>query len=52
MQIAIDLPEDFLCLKDEQKIRKDVTLAYALRLLKAQRITLSTSRIKDRGLIG
>jgi len=41
MQIAIDLPGDFVAFQGEQSIRHDVKLSYALWLYQAERVTLS-----------
>lgn len=41
MQIAIDLPGDFVAFQGEQTICHDVKLSYALWLYQAERVTLS-----------
>ncbi len=41
MQIAIELPNDFVAFQDEQAIRHDIRLSYALWLFQAERVTIS-----------
>ena len=41
MQIAIDLPGDFVAFQGEQTIRQDVKLSYALWLYQTEHVTLS-----------
>lgn len=41
MQIAIDLPNDFMLLKEPGKVIQELRLSYALRLFKASEVTLS-----------
>ncbi len=41
MQIAIDLPNDFMALQEKQKVKEEMCLSYALRLFKASEVTLS-----------
>ncbi len=41
MQIAIDLPGDFIAFQGEQTVRHDVKLSYALWLYQTERVTLS-----------
>ena len=41
MQIAIDLPNDFVGMQSEQTIAKEMRLAYALTLFKAHRVSLA-----------
>ena len=41
MQIAIELPSDFVGFQNEQQIKRDILLSYALWLFKAERVTLS-----------
>ena len=41
MQIAIDLPNDFMALQEKRTVKKEMRLSYALRLYKASEVTLS-----------
>ena len=41
MQIAIELPNDFMAMQSEQKVKQEMRLSYALRLYKTARVTLS-----------
>jgi predicted HTH domain antitoxin len=41
MQIAIDLPNDFVGMQTEQAIAKEMRLAYALTLCKESRVSLA-----------
>ena len=41
MQIAIELPNDFILLQEKHKIAEEVRLSYALRLYKASKVTIS-----------
>jgi len=41
MQIAIDLPNDFVGMQSEQAIAQEMRLAYALALFKASRVSLA-----------
>lgn len=41
MQIAIDLPNDFVAFQDEQTIRHDIRISYALWLFQTGRVTIS-----------
>ncbi|MDM8564327.1 UPF0175 family protein [Candidatus Halobeggiatoa sp. HSG11] len=41
MQIAIDLPNDFMAMQVEKKVKQEMCLSYALRLFKTSRVTLS-----------
>ena len=41
MQIAIDLPNDFVMFQGEQTVQRDIRLAYALWLFKAELVTIS-----------
>ncbi|NBC47232.1 MAG: UPF0175 family protein [Gammaproteobacteria bacterium] len=41
MQIAIELPNDFVGMQTEQTIAKEMRLAYALALFKAGRVSLA-----------
>lgn len=41
MQIAIDLPGDFVAFQGEQSVRQDIKLSYALWLYQMERVTLS-----------
>ena len=41
MQIAIELPNDFMALKEKQTVEQEMKLSYALRLYKASEVTLS-----------
>ncbi len=41
MQIAIDLPGDFVAFQGEQSIRREIKLSYALWLYQTERVTLS-----------
>lgn len=41
MQIAIDLPNDFVAFQGEQAIQQDMRCSYALWLYRAQRVTIA-----------
>ena len=41
MQIAIDLPNDFVMFQGERTVQRDIRLAYALWLFKAELVTIS-----------
>ena len=41
MQIAIELPNDFLALEAQQQVQREMRLAYGLWLFKAARVTLA-----------
>jgi predicted HTH domain antitoxin len=41
MQVAIDLPNDFVGMQTKQTIAREMRLAYALALFKAGRVTLA-----------
>lgn len=41
MQIAIELPNDFMTMQSVQKVKQEMCLSYALRLYKSADITLS-----------
>ncbi len=41
MQIAIELPNDFMALEHEKEVQQEVQLSYALRLFKHAKVTLS-----------
>jgi predicted HTH domain antitoxin len=41
MQIAIELPNDFMAMQSEQKVKQEMRLSYALRLYKTAQVTLS-----------
>ncbi len=41
MQIAIELPNDFMTMQTTQSVQQEMRLSYALRLFKAGKITLS-----------
>jgi len=41
MQIAIELPNDFMAFQEQKKVEEEMRLSYALRLYKASKITLS-----------
>lgn len=41
MQVAIDLPNDFVEMQTEQTIAKEMRLAYALALFKEGRVSLA-----------
>lgn len=41
MQVAIDLPNDFIKLRGHQQIVEELRLSYALRLFKASEVSLS-----------
>lgn len=41
MQIAIDLPNDFVTFQAEPVIRKEITTSYALWLYQQERVTLA-----------
>ncbi len=43
MQIALDLPNDFVALQPIKDIEHDIRLSYALWLFKQAKITLSTA---------
>jgi len=48
MQIAIELPNDFMAMQTEQQVRQEIRLSYALRLYKTATVTLA----KAAGLAG
>jgi len=41
MQLAIELPNDFMALEKEHEVEREVRLSYALRLYKQARVTIS-----------
>ena len=41
MQLAIELPNDFMALESEQEVQQEVQLSYALRLYKHAKVTIS-----------
>ncbi len=41
MQIAIELPNDFMAFQEPKEIEEEMRLSYALRLYKSSKITLS-----------
>ncbi len=41
MQIAIDLPNDFVMFQGEQTVQRDIRLTYALWLFKAELVTIA-----------
>ena len=41
MQIAIELPNDFMAMQSEQQVKQEMCLSYALRLYKTAQITIS-----------
>jgi predicted HTH domain antitoxin len=41
MQIAVELPNDFMALREKQTVEQEMRLSYALQLFKDSRITLS-----------
>ena len=41
MQIAIELPNDFVTMQAKTKIKQEIRLSYALRLFKSAKVTLS-----------
>lgn len=41
MQLAIELPNDFMALEKEQEVQQEVRLSYALRLYKHSKVTIS-----------
>lgn len=41
MQIAIDLPNDFVAFQAEPILRKEITTSYALWLFQRERVTLA-----------
>ncbi|WP_417909848.1 UPF0175 family protein [Candidatus Electronema sp. PJ] len=41
MQIAIDLPNDFVMFQGEQTVQRDIRLTYALWLFKAEMVTIA-----------
>lgn len=41
MQIAIELPNDFVAFQAEPTIRKEITTSYALWLYRQERVTLA-----------
>jgi predicted HTH domain antitoxin len=41
MQIAIELPNDFMAMQVEKKVKQEIRLSYALRLYKTAQVTLS-----------
>jgi len=48
MQIAIELPNDFMAMHTAQEIKQEIRLSYALRLYKTAAVTLA----KGAGLAG
>jgi len=40
MQIAIELPNDFMAMHTAQEVKQEIRLSYALRLYKAATVTL------------
>ncbi len=41
MQIAIELPNDFMALREKQVVEQEMRLSYALQLYKKSKVTLS-----------
>ena len=41
MQLAIELPNDFMALESENDVQQEVKLSYALRLYKHAKVTIS-----------
>jgi len=41
MQLAIDLPNDYMALESEQLVQQEMKLSYALRLYKHAKVTIS-----------
>jgi len=41
MQLAIELPNDFMALESENEVQQEVKLSYALRLYKHAKVTIS-----------
>ena len=41
MQIAIELPNDFVAFQSNQQIQRDISLSYALWLFKHEKVTLA-----------
>lgn len=41
MQIAVDLPNDFVMFQGKQTIQRDIRLAYALWLFKTELVTIA-----------
>lgn len=41
MQIAVELPNDFMALREKQAVEQEMRLSYALQLFKNSKITLS-----------
>ena len=41
MQIAIELPNDFMALREKQTVEQEMRLSYALQLFKSAKVTLS-----------
>lgn len=41
MQIAIELPNDFMAMQTEKEVKQEMRLSYALRLYKTAKVTLS-----------
>lgn len=41
MQISIELPSDFVSFQNENHIKREILLSYALWLFKTERVTLS-----------
>jgi predicted HTH domain antitoxin len=41
MQIAVDLPNDFVMFQGEQTVQRDIRLTYALWLFKAELVTIA-----------
>ncbi len=40
MQIAIELPNEFMAMQTEQAVEQEIRLSYALRLYKSAKVTL------------
>ena len=41
MQLAIELPNDYMALESEQLVQQEMKLSYALRLYKHAKVTIS-----------
>jgi len=41
MQIAVELPNDFMALREKQTVGQEMRLSYALQLFKNSKVTLS-----------
>ena len=41
MQLAIELPNDFMALEKEHEVQQEMRLSYALRLYKHAKVTIS-----------